>query len=248
MNHKIKKFIKKIIPDSILLLRIKLIDKKWGIKKKNLNELFSSVYSNNVWNTENQLNETFYSGIGSRNKDIILQYQNAIREFFKSLKYDLKILDLGCGDFYIHSDLVNLSSDYIAIDIVPELIEYNKKKYSNLKVSFLNLDITKNNLPDANIVLIREVLQHLSNKNINNVLENIKKNNYKHIILTEVLPLDDNFIANKDFIDGPHTRMSFLDSGIDITKKPFNFNYKNKIKLLEIKIKNYRLVTMIYEI
>ena len=50
MNHKIKKFIKKIIPDSILLLRIKLIDKKWGIKKKNINELFSSVYSINVWN------------------------------------------------------------------------------------------------------------------------------------------------------------------------------------------------------
>ena len=182
------------------------------------------------------------------NKDIISQYQNAIREFFKSLKYDLKILDLGCGDFYIHSDLVNLSNDYIAVDIVPELIEYNKKKYSNLKVSFLNLDITKNSLPDANIVLIREVLQHLSNKNINNVLENIKKNNYKHIILTEVLPLDNNFIANKDFIDGPHTRMSFLDSGIDITKKPFNFNYKNKINLLEIKIKNYRLVTIAYEI
>ena len=110
MNHKIKKFIKKIIPDSILLLRIKLIDKKWGIKNRNLKELFSSVYSNNVWNTENQLDETFYSGIGSRNKDIISQYQNAIREFFKSLKYELKVLDLGCGDFYIHSDLVNLSN------------------------------------------------------------------------------------------------------------------------------------------
>jgi len=248
MNHKFKKFIKKIIPDSILLLRIKLLDKKWGVKNKNLKELFSSVYLNNIWNTDNQANDSFYSGIGSRDKYIISQYQNKIKDFFKSLKYELKVLDLGCGDFYIHSNLVGLTNDYIAIDIVPELIEYNKKKYSNLKVSFLNLDITKNNLPDANIVLIREVLQHLSNKNIINVLENIKKNNYRHIILTEVLPLDDNFIANKDFIDGPHTRMSFLESGIDITKKPFNFNYKNKIKLLEIKIKNYRLVTMVYEI
>ena len=40
MNHKFKKFIKKIIPDSILLLRIKLINKKWGVKNKNLKELF----------------------------------------------------------------------------------------------------------------------------------------------------------------------------------------------------------------
>ena len=248
MNHKFKKFIKKIIPDSILLLRIKLINKKWGVKNKNLKELFSSIYLNNLWNTENQSNDTFYSGIGSRDKDTISQYQNKIKDFFKSLKYELKVLDLGCGDFYIHSDLVDLSNNYIAIDIVPELIEYNKKKYSNSKVSFLNLDITKDNLPEANIVLIREVFQHLSNKNINKVLENIKKNNYKHIILTEVLPLNNNFIVNKDFLDGPHTRMSFLESGIDITKNPFNFNYKNKIKLLEIKIKNYRLVTTAFEI
>ena len=75
-----------------------------------------------------------------------------------------------------------------------------------------------------------------------------EENNYNHIILTEVLPLDNNFIANKEFLDGPHTGMSFLESGIDITKNPFNFNYKNKIKLLEIKIKNYRLVTTAFEI
>ena len=248
MKDKFKKFIKKIIPDSILLLRIKLINKKWGVKNKNLKDLFSSVYLNSLWNTENQSNDTFYSGIGSRDKDIITQYQNKIKDFFKTLKYELKVLDLGCGDFYVHSDLVDLTNDYIAVDIVPDLIEYNKKKYSNLKVSFLNLDITKDNLPDANLVLIREVLQHLSNKNINKILENIKKNNYNHIILTEVLPLDNNFIANKEFLDGPHTRMSFLESGIDITKNPFNFNYKNKIKLLEIKIKNYRLVTTAFEI
>ena len=91
MNHKFKKFIKKIIPDSILLLRIKLINKKWGVKNKNLKDLFSSVYLNNLWNTENQSNDTFYSGIGSRDKDTISQYQNKIKDFFKSLKYELKV-------------------------------------------------------------------------------------------------------------------------------------------------------------
>ena len=125
MNHKFKKFIKKIIPDSILLLRIKFINKKWGVKNKNLKELFSSIYLNNLWNTENQSNDTFYSGIGSRDKDTISQYQNKIKDFFKSLKYELKVLDLGCGNGFYTLELarrVGPEGTVYAVDIQPQML------------------------------------------------------------------------------------------------------------------------------
>jgi len=247
MNFKLKAFIKKIIPNYILLLRLKLINKKKGINNSDLKELFTSIYSKSMWNKKNDASEPFYSGIGSRDIDTVNNYKNKIEIFLKSLNQELKIVDLGCGDFYVHSDLVYLSKSYYAVDIVKELIEFNKKKYSNLNVEFINLDITKDKLPEGNIILIREVLQHLSNHNIKNVLKNIKKNNYHYLIITEVLPLEDNFIANKEFVDGPHTRTSYLESAVDVSKNPFNLKYKTQKKILDVKRKDSRLVTTIYE-
>ena len=169
-----------------------------------------------------------------------------MKSFFISFEKKANIVDLGCGDFFIGSLLTEFVNKYIAVHIVDELIDFNKKKYNNLNVDFQCLDITHDNLPVGNIVIVREVFQHLSNQNIKTVLDKIKIQ-YKYLIITEVLPIIKNFKANKEFPNGPDTRLSLL-SGIILTSPPFNLIVKKHRTLLEIyrKKENSNLRTELY--
>ena len=50
------------------------------------------------------------------------------------------MLDVGCGDFNIGSQLYEYTKKYIAIDVVDELIYRNKLKYKSINLEFYVLD------------------------------------------------------------------------------------------------------------
>ena len=79
---KIKTFLKFIIPDFILRYRIKLSHKKIGFEKKSLKEIFSDIYKHNLWDNYSESKNEFYSGTGSRNKEINEKYVNSLKSFF----------------------------------------------------------------------------------------------------------------------------------------------------------------------
>ena len=83
---------------------------------------------------------------------------------------------MGCGDFVVGSKIRSLCNQYIACDIVAPLIEYNKKKYQPLNVDFRTLNLISDNLPSADVVFIRQVLQHLSNIEIKNIIPKLAQN------------------------------------------------------------------------
>jgi hypothetical protein len=78
----------------------------------------------------------------------------------------------------------------------------------------------KDSLPPADLLTIRQVLQHLSNNKIKKILNNVNK--YKYVIITEHL-LKDGFVKkhNKDKPTGPDIRL-IDNSGVYINKPPFN--------------------------
>ena len=98
------------------------------------------------------------------------------------------------------------------------------------KVNFVNADATKEKLPKADCLLIKEVLQHLSNHDIKLLLNNIR--DFKYVIVTESYPYELDEI-NKDKIKGPLSR-SYNFSAVEIDKPPFNFSYKSKKEILTI--------------
>ena len=61
-----------------------------------------------------------------------------------------------------------------AVDIVETLIERNKTLFKRDNLEFLCLDIVKDELPKADCVIIRQVLQHLSNTEIQHILKKLK--------------------------------------------------------------------------
>ena len=164
----------------------------------------------------------FFSGTGSHFPEIVAPYITAVTAFLKQHDTPLSVCDLGCGDFNIGSKLVAYTGNYFAVDIVEALIERNKKRYRWPHVTFKCLDVAKATLPVADCVILRQVLQHISNTEILAVLA--KLSSFKYLILTEHVPKGD-FTPNLDIISGQGIRLKH-QSGVDILKPPFNFKVK----------------------
>ena len=214
-------------------------DKKY--EKLSNEEIFSQIYKNKLWGDDNS--QDFYSGPGSHDVLLSKKYKNAILNYFNGDIKNMSFLDLGCGDFKIGELIYKNTKKYIGIDVVPELIERNKKLYRDENLFFSSYDIINKKLPYANCVLIREVLQHLTNREVKIILKKLII--YKHIIVTESIPIG-NFIPNLDKVKGPESR-EYVNSGVVIHETPFNFKFKEKFELLRIKRpgKDF-LVTTVY--
>ncbi|MGY5353834.1 methyltransferase [Wenyingzhuangia sp. IMCC45467] len=214
------------------------IKKPWPTK-----EAMEQVYEMNLWGG---VDYDFYSGEGSHQPKIIKPYINVVSEFLNSFKVPLTLCDLGCGDFNVGKNLVPYCKKYIAIDIVENLIDYNKKQFQVENLVFKCLDIAVDDLPIADCVIVRQVLQHLSNKEVERVIK--KLYNYKYVILTEHIPMG-NFVPNKDIISGQGIRIK-KQSGLNILAAPFCFKVKNTKELTSIVLNDNKgvIVTTLYTV
>ena len=82
-------------------------------------------------------------------------------------------MDLGCGDFRVGSRIARPGLSYHGVDVVEELIRYNTKHFPGPGVTFSCRDLTRDDLPDAQLGLIRQVLQHLSDDQVQRTLGRI---------------------------------------------------------------------------
>jgi hypothetical protein len=222
----------------------KILDKKFN-SFSNQN-IFSTIYQNKLWGT--RADNLPMSGHGSHDERHTKPYIETISNLFNESTIPVNVLDLGCGDFSIGKDLVTSASTYVAADVVPDVIKSNSVTYKELPVNFICIDCTKDKLPDSNYLLLRQVLQHLSNKNISNFLANLHKSKIKYLILTELIPKK-KFIPNIDSPTGPYSRISRgINSGIVLEKSPFNLEYLGREVLLNIPCDNGVLQTISYKL
>jgi len=187
----------------------------WHLKKKEVEHIFSDIYKNNQWGGEPG---TFYSGEGSYAPSTLL-YIEKISEFINS--HNIKtVLDIGCGDFAIMSKILEkVDVQYTGVDVVAELIEHHQRHYANEKTRFVKLNAITDPLPDAELVTVRQVFQHLSNDQILKILGKLSK--FRYVIISEHILLGDFVIPNLDKIPGPHIRTRVFSSVI-IDAPPFN--------------------------
>ena len=88
-----------------------------------------------------------------------------------------------------------------------------------MDVDFQVLDLAQNDLPDGDVVFIRQVLQHLSNQHIACAVQQIQQR-FSHLVLTEHLPVSADFPHNLDKPAGGSTRLG-IGSGVVLTSAPF---------------------------
>jgi len=204
--------IKKLVPLSI---KRKIWAMKDVARRRYMtnDEVFSEVYDKNLWGGDKG---ELCSGPGSNSSSIVKPYIDIVAPLVKGKD----VVDIGCGDMFIGGQLAPLCKSYVGLDVVPEVIEANKLKYANDKnTTFIAADIVQTDLiPQAQVCLIRQVLQHLSNKEILNVLQ--KLGCYNMVIVTEHYPLKPKAF-NTDKVHGFDIRLD-KGSGVYLDYPPFN--------------------------
>jgi SAM-dependent methyltransferase len=187
-------------------------------EKLSVPDTFRKIYRNQVWGNNG---ERFYSGPGSHGAASDL-YCAAVSAFIRENGIR-SVVDLGCGDFAVGRRIVDATeAQYIGVDVVPELILHHRQKFEGLRVSFACANIIADELPVADLCLVRQVLQHLTNHEIATVLERLSR--FPRVLITEDLPVQPTSI-NHDMTHGPEVRSDF-GSGVYVDQPPFSLAVK----------------------
>ncbi|MBS0605876.1 MAG: class I SAM-dependent methyltransferase [Parachlamydiales bacterium] len=147
-------------------------------------QAFSEVYRLGIWGKNSEGEGT--SGNGSTLSGG-LPFINYVQDFLES--HDISsILDIGCGDWVLGKEIHWGERIYTGIDVVPDLIIKNRESFATSRVRFLNLDILSDPMPEADLLICKDVLMHLPISDIFKMLDKLKK--YKYcIIVNDFFPL-----------------------------------------------------------
>lgn len=124
------------------------------------------------------------------------------------------ILDVPCGDFNWMRTVDLGSCHYIGCEIVKPLVDDNIKKYGKHNRVFLHTDVTRDVLPQVDLVICRDLFVHFSLQDIKDSLRNFKRSGAKYLLATT-------------FIWQRSDTNSDIQSGgwrtVNLEKYPFNF-------------------------
>ena len=201
--------------------------------KKSNGEIWSHIYAHE--NIGDDPNEKFYSGAGSHDEKIIVPYIETLLQLITNNNIR-NIVDVGCGDFWIMRHVLGALSEakynffYTGVDVVEELINYNTARFQDPSIRFLCMDAADEEpLPDGQLLIIRQALQHMRNADIKKILGKAEK--FKYLFITEHIYDAPDAVYNVDKENNNSTRGQY-NSGVYLEHPPFNF--KNIVHLLKI--------------
>jgi 2-polyprenyl-3-methyl-5-hydroxy-6-metoxy-1,4-benzoquinol methylase len=175
-------------------------------------EVFQKVYEIAAWGKDETGKGT--SGPGS-NPENAVEYLSFIQEFLK--KHEIKsVVDLGCGDFQLGQKIDWGNIQYTGIDVARVVVEANTSKFTKPNITFVHQDGATNPLPAADLLLCKDVLQHLPNKDILAILAQLPKFRYC-LITNDFYPI---YNHNTDIPRGSYRTVNLVMSPFNLKGKP----------------------------
>jgi len=184
-------------------------------------DAFDRIYATGFWGGGASAS-TPHSGFGSRGR-WASEYCTLLEGLLRSFR-TATVADLGCGDFSVGEVIAGMVADYVGVDIAESVIAHNVRAYASDRVRFVRADLTHDPLPPADVALVRQVLQHLSNAEIQAALRNIVST-YPIVYVSDEVYTGPKCVPNLDMPHGPSTRVHFR-SGVFIDRPPFNLPAK----------------------
>ena len=137
-----------------------------------LQKHFTDIYANDKWSSG--------SGTGSRPANN-LEYINFVCRFI-AINNVRSVVDLGCGDWQF-SHLIDWSKvHYLGLDLVGSVISKNNELYGRDNIKFAVID-SGSGIPDADLLICKDVFQHLPNDVVADYLSDLVKK-YRWLIIT----------------------------------------------------------------
>lgn len=197
-------------------------------------DVFTQIYEVGLWGRDEQGKGT--SGGGSTFENA-MEYIAFLNKFIR--KNNIKtIVDIGCGDWEVmrHVDLTGV--DYLGIDVVPSVIQNNSAKYSSSNVKFALGDCIHDTLPGADLLLCKDVLNHIPNNEVFSIINQFQ--HYQHILVTSdveatTLTCRNNDIAMGDWRSVDLSAAPFYLIGKKILIYPSEYTYTHLKQVFYIK-------------
>jgi SAM-dependent methyltransferase len=223
-SSSISSFLRSLVPLPIRRFKRKFIYDRWTKKCEgaSVETTFEAIYQHNLWGGSTG---DFYSGQGS-DANAAAPYCDLVRTFIRTRGIK-SVVDIGCGDFRVGKNLQEPGTSYLGIDVVPSLIERNTREFAGTDVRFQVANAIEQPPPAADLCLIRQVLQHLSNQQILNILDNCRA--FRYILVSDHLILNGSSHIN---VDKPHGA-GIRPSGIRLDLPPFSRHMET---LLEVRV------------
>jgi SAM-dependent methyltransferase len=151
-----------------------------AVNQEPLTHTFNRIYAEGTWGKDVAGKGT--SGSGST-LEITREYRAYVEEFIRT--HNVKsVVDAGCGDWTFSSAINWGQASYLGVDIASDVIAAVRSKHEKSNIRFRVGNIT-DELPDAELLISKDVLQHLSNNLVHKFIRNnLRKGKYKWVILT----------------------------------------------------------------
>ena len=150
---------------------------RWRLNRRSAADVFTEIYETNAWGSTESV-----SGPGSD-----LKHTQELVEVIPELIRELNatsVLDIPCGDFNWMRTIDLGDVLYIGADIVEDLIERNTEAFSGPNRSFQQVDLLTDNIPDADLVICRDCLVHLSFRDAKRALQQLCESQCKFLLTT----------------------------------------------------------------
>jgi len=182
----------------------RFLEERESLVSLDLKRRFEYIFETNFWGGDESR-----SGLGSaltETENLRVQIPGLLREIGAR-----SLLDIPCGDFRWLSQ-VDLGVSYIGADIVDGIVQANRDVFGSPERNFICLDLTRDRLPDVDVILCRDCLVHLSFANVRHALANMKRSGATYLLMTNFFQLG----SNHDIEDGDWRPLNF-------EKAPFFF-------------------------
>jgi SAM-dependent methyltransferase len=171
-------------------------------------ERFENIYAQNLWRGG--------SGEGSLPSST-KGYARFVQNFIRDNRIT-SVVDLGCGDWQFSRFIDWSGVRYRGFDIVRPVIEQNRSLYARAGVDFDVSPERFDQYPSADLLIVKDVLQHWSTATIGRFLPTLKR--YPFALITNCIDP-----RRRKFWKKPATKNPDIDDGdfryLDLRKAPF---------------------------
>jgi SAM-dependent methyltransferase len=162
-------------------------------------EIFTSIYQRKVWG----------DGSGGGSGPGVAGPWAAIASRVIAELAPATVLDVGCGDGWASAGIELGGAKYIGVDPVEAMHRYCFAVHRRATRSFRCLDAISDELPDADLVLVKEVTQHLSDASVRALVEKLRR--YPAVLHCSALAPGD-----KVAVDGGYRPVILCGSDLDL--------------------------------
>ena len=182
----LKSTIKQNVPGAVPLYHwLRVLPHRLMLRLLPREAVFSRRYRHGGW----QGDESF-SGGGSSEAQT-----RAVRATLPELVRETgarSFLDIPCGDFHWMSGVDLGVERYIGADIVEELVDENRRRYTDDTREFVKLDLARDAIPEVDIIFCRDCLVHLSSSEILDAIRNIVRSGSRYLVTTTFAECQEN--------------------------------------------------------